>query len=220
MRSKMTSIRSWRLPMLLAIAAVLAAGVLAACGDDDSESSGKDDAKTAEKAFLTGMVAHHTSAIEMAKMAQERGQSKFVKDLADDIVSAQESEIGQMESIYARLIGGKLEPDPGAHDGLGLSAEEAGMAQSAEMMDMLREANPFDRAFVDEMVPHHTGAVKMAKAVLKETEDAETRKLAEGIVSAQEREIKEMNAFRTKEYGGPVPEKKAGGDDAMEGMDH
>ncbi len=70
---------------------------------------------------------------------------------------------------------------------------------------MLRAANPFDRAFVDEMVPHHRGAARMAGVVLKSTKDAPLRKVAEGIVSAQEREISEMNDFRTKKFGGPVP---------------
>jgi hypothetical protein len=98
-----------------------------------------------------------------------------------------------------------------AHDGLGLSAEEAGMTHSPDTNEMLEMADPFDRAFVDEMVPHHTGAVKMAEVVLEGTEDAELRTLAENIISTQEREIKEMNDFRTEEYGAPVPETSGGG---------
>lgn len=220
MNSTKMSTRGRGLVALLTMSAVLAGGVLTACGNDDEESGGKAEAKPAEKAFLTGMTHHHGTAIEMATIAKERGQSKFVKNLANDIISAQTSELADMKSIYSRLIGGgTLKPDPAAHDGLGLTADEAGMTHTPETNDMLRNANPFDRAFIDEMVPHHTGAVRMAKAVLERTEDAELRKLAEGIVSAQEREIKEMNAFRTKEYGAPVPEKEKG-DDTMEGMGH
>src|ERR687893_280135 len=92
----------------------------------------------------------------------------------------------------------------GEHDALGLSAEEAGMNH----MDggaMLRGKRPFDRAFVDEMVPHHEGAIAMARVVLKETRDPELRKLAQDIIRAQERETSEMNAFRKREYGGGAP---------------
>ena len=198
----------WLATVLLAALAALA---LAACGGEDPEpvSGGKSapggDPKEVEEAFLTGMVHHHESALAMAKIAKERANAPFIKALADDISSTQEREIEEMRTIYRRLTGGQLEPDPTAHEALGLSAEEAGMTHGPETNKMLRKADPFDRAFVDDMVPHHSGAVKMAEVVLKETSDTELRKLAEAIVSAQEREIEEMNAFRTKEFGGPVP---------------
>ncbi len=194
------------------LVALLALG-LAACGGDDAEESGAGDTKAMETAFLTGMAHHHGTAIEMSEIAQERGQSPFVTGLAEDIVSTQERELGEMEKIYERLDGGELKPDPMAHDGLGLSAEEAGMTHTPDTNEMLEKANPFDRAFVDEMGPHRTGAVKMAEVVLESTEDADLRKLAEGIVSTQEREIEAMNAFRTKEYGAPVPEESGGGEE-------
>ena len=185
------------------------AGGLAACGSDDQEtqSGGAGDKVAAvEKAFLTGMVHHHRSAIEMAKIAMKRGEDPYIKGLAGDIMSTQDPEIVRMVEIYERLFGGELKPDPGAHDGLGLSAEEAGMTHSPETNKTLRSAEPFDRAFVDEMVPHHEGAVKMAKVALKTAKDPDLRELAEGIITTQEREIAEMNDFRTKTFGGPVPE--------------
>lgn len=184
---------------------VLALGV-AACGGGDDASSGGEGTEAIEKAFLTGMVHHHETAIEMAKIAQDRGRDPFVKSLADDIISTQEREMEEMKKIYTRLVGGELEPDPAAHDGLGLSAEEAGMTHTSATNEMLETADPFDRAFVDEMQPHHTGAVKMAEVVLESTKDADLRKLAEGIISTQTREIEEMNSFRTEKYGAPVPE--------------
>ncbi len=110
-----------------------------------------------------------------------------------------------MKKIYERLLKGALKPDPGAHDGLGLSAEEAGMTHTEDTNKMLEAANPFDRAFVDEMVPHHLGAIKMAKIVLESTDDAALKDLANGIVKTQETEVEAMNSFRTKEFGGPVP---------------
>ncbi len=196
--------------LIALFAAALIAITAAACGSDDSDSAsgggGAKDVKAVEKAFLTGMFHHHESAIEMAEIAQEKGKDPFVKKLGGDIVVTQEGEIEDMKAIYTRLIDGELRPDPAAHDGLGLSAEEAGMTHSEDTNEMLRSADPFDRAFVDEMVPHHTGAVKMAEVVLESTKDAELRKLAEGIVSTQEREINEMNSFRTETFGGPVPE--------------
>ena len=177
-------------------------------GHPPSHQAGGAKQAKPEQAFLQAMVPHHQSAIEMAEVADKEGESSFVKELAGSITSAQEEEIAQMRKIHARLYRSPLRPDEGAHDALGLSAEEAGMNH----MDggaMLRGKRPFDRAFVDEMVPHHEGAIAMARVVLNETRDPELRKLAEGIVRAQEKEISEMNDFRKREYGTGPPRESA-----------
>ena len=55
-----------------------------------------------------------------------------------------------------------------------------------------------DVDFAKGMVPHHQGAIEMAKIELQYGKDAELRKLAEGIIAAQEAEIKYMNAWIAK----------------------
>ena len=180
----------------IALAAVLiAALVLAACGGEDRP--------TPEQGFLQGMVPHHQSAVDMAKVAETEAESDFVRGLAKDIVSSQTGEIAQMGRIHQRLFEAPLKPDMGGHMALGLSAEEAGMGHM-DGAKMIRDKTPFDRAFVDEMTPHHKGAIRMAEEVMGKTQDAEVRRLAEGIIAAQKREIREMNDFREREYGGPV----------------
>lgn len=203
--------RSRRLTVLTLVTALMAAValVVSGCGGDDDEEHGgghESGGGAAEQAFLSGMVPHHESAIEMATIARSRAKAPEIKQLAESIVSAQKSEISELKRIHQRLYDKPLKPDEGAHEKLGLSAEEAGMTHSEADNTMLREADPFDREFVDMMVPHHEGAAGMAKAVLKEAEDAELKALAQKIVTDQEREIREMNSFREKTYGGPVPE--------------
>ena len=40
-------------------------------------------------------------------------------------------------------------------------------------MGALKDAKPFDRAFIDEMIPHHQGAIRMARAELAKGSDPE-----------------------------------------------
>ncbi|MFA4940432.1 DUF305 domain-containing protein [Brevundimonas sp.] len=52
--------------------------------------------------FLRGMIAHHEGALAMAKIAVAYGEARDVRNLADEIIVAQEAEIIRMKILLAR----------------------------------------------------------------------------------------------------------------------
>jgi len=87
-------------------------------------------------------------------------------------------------------------------DALGLDMDEMGMSMD---MDELDGAQPFDRAFIDAMIPHHQGAIRMARAELAKGKQRQLRRIARAIVKAQAKEIRQMNVWRTAWYGAASP---------------
>ena len=59
----------------------------------------------------------------------------------------------------------------------------------------IRFTNDADKDFAAAMIPHHQGAIDMARTVAKHGKDPELRRLAEDIIAAQEREIVQLRAI-------------------------
>jgi len=85
------------------------------------------------------------------------------------------------------------------------STESSGDDAHRDMMDGMDRMNAdmmaggtasdIDVAFVCSMIPHHRGAIDMAKAELAHGDDPWARTLAEGIIAAQEKEIADILAW-------------------------
>ena len=80
----------------------------------------------------------------------------------------------------------------------GDAAHQALMAGMDRMnADMMAggQAADIDVAFVCAMIPHHRGAIDMARAILEHGDDPWVKALAEQVIAAQEKEIADMEAW-------------------------
>ncbi len=72
---------------------------------------------------------------------------------------------------------------------------------SLSMADMMGElegktGDDFDRAFIEMMIPHHEGAIEMARAAQQSAGHQEIKDMAEDIISAQQSEIDMMRGWQ------------------------
>ena len=93
----------------------------------------------------------------------------------------------------------------GAMPGMGgtqMSANHQEMMRGMERMNRDMMAAPMtgnpDRDLANIMISHHQGAIDMARIYLRDGKDPEMRRIAEKIVSDQEREIREFRDWLAK----------------------
>jgi len=226
---KILLMRFWPLALLLAVAFILAACGGAGGGQQGSESGSEQESaeksdrmaemdhsqmghgsmgmgskgmarqmvmengKYSDDRFIDSMVPHHQGAIEMAEVALENAEHEEIKELSRNIISSQQAEIEELKSIKKEEFGTSQVP-------MEMSQEQ--MRSMGMMMDPQNLANkePFDKAFIDAMIPHHQSAIEMAQVALKKSENPKIKELAENIISAQKREIEQMKQWRKEWY--------------------
>lgn len=155
------------LPLILAL-------LLSGCAptpDADSAYS------AADIAFAEMMIPHHEQAVEMSDLALTNSSSAVILTLAREIKSAQAPEIEQMSSW------------PGVKSSTHMGHMMDGMLSDKQIQELRdSEGATFDRLFLEGMIAHHQGAIKMAQDVLT-SKNQEVATLAAAIIAAQEKEI-------------------------------
>ncbi len=221
--------------LLRAATATLLAGSLAvgaaACGDDSSTAStpaghggshmhGTTAATTpdaVDAAFVRQMIPHHAMAVVMARQALAQAEHPELKQLARAIIKAQRAEIAELRTI-AGAKGYDLDKADGMMGGdaesMGLRMNQMGMSMATGDLD---GADPFDPEFIAMMIPHHEGAIAMARAELDRGSNPDLQRMARAIITAQTREIAQMRAWQKAWFGGTTPAGAHGAHD-MSGM--
>ena len=154
--------------------------------------------------FIVMMIPHHEGAIAMADLALSRAKRPEILELAKSIKASQTSENAQMRDWYRKWYGQDV-PNWGLGTGWGWQ-NGMGMGMGGGMgaghiggggtnLSALSAAQDFDRAFIEQMIPHHQMGVMMASMAQTHSQHPELRQLQQAMVRAQSDEIQQMTQW-------------------------
>lgn len=152
--------------------------------------------------FIDAMAMHHQSAVIMAQEAQEKSKRPEIKQLASNIIKEQKKEIAQMKQ-WRQAWYPQASEQPVAYGGANKSVVPMSAKQHGAMMmseDLGAADAQFDLRFINAMIPHHEGAVVMAKDALNKSNHPEIKQLAQNIIASQQAEIEQMQQWRKAWY--------------------
>lgn len=152
--------------------------------------------------FIDAMIPHHQGAIDMAKEAQQKSKRPEIKKLAADIIKAQDREIAELKQ-WRQAWYPKASSTPMAYDsktGQMMPMSSAQIKAMMMSMDLGSADDQFDLRFINAMIPHHEGAVTMAKDALSKSKRPEIKDLSQEILTSQQTEIAQMQQWRKTWY--------------------
>jgi uncharacterized protein (DUF305 family) len=160
--------------------------------------------------FLTHMIMHHQQALDMAALVPSRSTREAFRRFARYVDGAQRSEIDQMNSLLEEAAARGIEIP---HHEMHGDPPMDGMLSKAQMAALAAATGAeFERLWLQGMIYHHEGALRMARAQQERDFEAHRQPfgidvLADNIVDVQRGEITKMQGW-LKDWGlaGPTDE--------------
>ena len=193
-----------------AAAAVLVAGgaVTYAVAEDDGSGPSTPSADSADAGFARDMAVHHQQAVEMSYIVRDRTKNEEVRRLAYDIAQTQANQRGMLLGWLDLWGLPKVSADPPmTWMGMGDMASGKdgalmpGMATNTELKKLQTlSGKQAEVLYLQLMTDHHKGGIHMAEGCVAKCTVGVEKRLAQGMVDAQQSEIQLM-ADMLKERG-------------------
>lgn len=142
--------------------------------------------------FLVNMIPHHEGAILSSRKLLETTTNEQLITLANNIISAQEQEVMEFSQLITELNAQNISYEDIDTQAVG-NEMEALMNTMMEKMAAVEITGNNDIDFIRGMIEHHQGAVDVSKKILEYTKNMKIKEIANRIITAQEKEIKDMN---------------------------
>lgn len=105
--------------------------------------------------------------------------------------------------MMEKMMKGMMDDDDDSSGMNHMGMKDDAMSMSMDDMSAMlkgKTGDAFDKAFIEGMIPHHQGAIDMAKAAQQSAKHEEINRMADAIISAQQKEIDQMNQWM-KDWG-------------------
>ncbi|MFI1045007.1 DUF305 domain-containing protein [Streptomyces griseoruber] len=182
-----------------AAAVLVAAGAItyAVAADDGGTGSSVPAADSADAGFARDMAVHHQQAVEMAYIVRDRTTDEEVRRLAYDIAQTQANQRGMLLGWLDLWGLPKVSSDaPMSWMGMGGMADGEdgalmpGMATDTELEKLgTLKGKQAEVFFLQLMTDHHKGGIHMAEGCVAKCTVGVEKRLAQGMVDAQQSEI-------------------------------
>ncbi|MFF4013849.1 DUF305 domain-containing protein [Streptomyces sp. NPDC001843] len=192
-----------------AAAVLVAAGAVTyAVAEDGASGTSTPGAESADAGFARDMAVHHQQAVEMSYIVRDRTKNEEVRRLAYDIAQTQANQRGMLlgwldlwglpkVSAEPPMTWMGMGDMPAGKDG----ALMPGMATNSDLKKLQglsgKQAEVF---YLRLMTDHHKGGIHMAEGCVAKCTVGVEKRLAQGMVDAQQSEIQLM-ADMLKERG-------------------
>ncbi len=199
--SAVSRIPTWVLPAVLA-ALLLAVTTAAALFWWETRTPSSD---SADAGFARDMIDHHAQAVEMSMIVWQRSEDPEIQQLAYDIATSQQAQIGMMQGWLTEWeLPMARDGAPMAWGGDAMDHDMGDITSPSDMpgmltreqIDSLRTLEPeeMDIEFLRLMIEHHRGGIMMAEAGLETMDSDVMLDLARAIDNSQTFEITNMQA--------------------------
>lgn len=188
-------------------------------GGDDSMPA----ADSVDVGFAQDMSVHHNQAIDMSSIALTNASDPLVRNLAFDMLTSQQNQVGQMQgwlALWDRApVGadgymGWMSADDHGHS-MSMSADTAesgsvaampGMASTEELAALRQATGPdVDVMFLQLMLRHHQGGLSMMEYAADHAETPALVRLAQSMISTQQSEATLMTQMLAEKGAEPLP---------------
>lgn len=136
--------------------------------------------------FSKMMIMHHQGAINMANVELQSGSNDSLKRTAQKMITEQQAEIQQLNTILATLTVDNSDPE--------FTMENMdNMTKGSKIADIQIITGDIDNDFATLMTGHHQTAIDNAAAYLHHGNNAQLKMMSNNIVMSQTKEIQELS---------------------------
>lgn len=133
--------------------------------------------------YINGMIAHHLSAIDMAKQASDLSARKEIRDISRLII---DDDTKGIENLYTMKR---------------LWYRDEQKIINFSRINLGTRDDLFDLRLLNGLIVHHEEAIEKAKEMLGKSTRTDVLNLANAVITSLSKSLEQLNAWRSAWYG-------------------